>query len=82
VRDRLIAALPQYHLLHADFAKAFPELDAATAGFQDLDFERTHQLLKLQEKNAPEQFEAFGQKFPVESATRWGLMLVPLYEPP
>lgn len=33
-------------------------------------------VLELQEKNSAEVFEAFGQKFPVNSAARWGVLTI------
>ncbi len=60
----------------ADFKDAFRELDQMTTGFQDLDFSHLQKILHLQEKNSKEGLEAFGVKFPVETTTRWGVLLV------
>jgi hypothetical protein len=77
VRDVLRNKLPKEELPHRDFNEAFSELDQATTGVQE---EASLKLLKsiveLQRKNASEFFEAFGQKFPSESASRWGSLIV------
>ena len=75
-RGLLIKELPQYHWLHSDFKHAFYELDQATTGFQDLDFEHIQRILQQNEKNSKETFQAFGVTFPIETTTRWGALLI------
>jgi hypothetical protein len=59
-----------------NFHDQFREVDELTTGFQDLDFKHLRNILELQEKNSQEVFEAFGIKFPIESTTRWGLVII------
>ena len=75
-RGVLIKNLPQYNWLHSDFKDAFYELDQATMGFQDLDFDHIKQILQQNEKNSKEAFQAFGVTFPIETTTKWGTLII------
>lgn len=75
-RGVLIKELPQYNWLHSEFKEAFYELDQATTGFQDLDFDHIKQILQQNEKNSKEAFQAFGVTFPIETTTRWGTLII------
>lgn len=75
-RALLIKELPQYNWLHADFKDAFYELDQAIGSRQNLDFENIKQILRTNERNSKESFQAFGVTFPIETATRWGVFLI------
>jgi hypothetical protein len=68
--------LGSYRWRHTNFGDAFYELDRATSGFQTLDFGTLKQILHVQANNSKEVFEAFGVKFPIETASRWGLILI------
>lgn len=59
------------------FSMSFSELDAATTGKQDSSFESIASDL-AGEAAIPksDSFEIFGVKFPVESASRWGIVLI------
>jgi len=59
------------------FSKSFAELDAATAGKQNSSFESIASDLAAEAaKPKSDSFEIFGVKFPVESASRWGIVLI------
>ncbi|HEY3767277.1 MAG TPA: hypothetical protein VGN44_01275, partial [Candidatus Angelobacter sp.] len=75
-RSLLIRELPQYRWLHGEFKDAFFELDQATAGFQDLDFDHIKQILQNNERNSKEAFQAFGVTFPIETTTKWGTLII------
>ena len=75
-RGVLIKELPQYNWLHADFKDAFYELDQATTGFQDLDFDHIKQILQQNQKNSKEAFQAFGVTFPIETTAKWGTLII------
>jgi len=75
-RDILIKEMAQYRWLHSDFKDAFYELNQATEGFQDLDFDHLKQILEQNEKNSKEAFQAFGITFPIETTTRWGTLII------
>jgi hypothetical protein len=59
------------------FAASFSDLDKATANTQENSFEAISSNLQ-QEASKPktDSFEVFGVKFPVEKATRWGILLI------
>lgn len=76
LRETLLLDFPKYKWIKSDFKDAFYELNGATEGFQDLDFPHLRQILRQSEKNAKEVFEAFGVKFPIESTTRWGVIVI------
>jgi hypothetical protein len=75
-RGVLIKEVPQYNWLHSEFKEAFYELDQATTGFQDLDFDHIKQILQQNEKNSKEAFQAFGVTFPIETTARWGTLII------
>jgi hypothetical protein len=59
------------------FSKSFSELETATAGRQDSSFEAlASSLADEAAKPRTDSFEIFGVKFPVESASRWGIVLI------
>jgi hypothetical protein len=76
ISDIVCERLPDKHLPHQQFADSFYELDQATNGVQEAGFRLARNFLELEKKNSADVFEAFGQKFPVESATRWGILIV------
>lgn len=76
LRDQLIKTYTKYPWRHTDFADAFRELDEGTNGFQDLDFDHLKNVLRLQEKNSQDTFQAFGVRFPIETTSRWGLLIL------
>lgn len=77
VRDAIRRHFPEKHLPYRRFKDAFYDLDQATAGVQeDANFPLIRRILELQQKNSTDVFEAFGQKFPTDSATRWGVLIV------
>ena len=68
---------PEKHLPYESFREAFYDLDQATMGIQnDASLSLVRRTLELQAKSSGESFEIFGQKFPVESASRWGILIV------
>jgi hypothetical protein len=59
------------------FSTSFSELEAATAGKQNSSFESLASgLADEAAKPKSDSFEIFGVKFPVESASRWGIVLI------
>jgi hypothetical protein len=60
----------------ARFSDAFYELDQATADFQDTDFIHLKRILHQSEKNTKETFQAFGVTFPIETTSRWGILVI------
>jgi hypothetical protein len=59
------------------FASSFSELDTVTTGIQDKSFEYiTAKLAQEASKPKTDSFEIFGVKFPVETASRWGIVLI------
>ena len=59
------------------FSSSFSELDKATANIQDNSFETISSTLQEEaSKPKADSFEVFGVKFPVEKATRWGILLI------
>jgi hypothetical protein len=59
------------------FSRSFSDLDKATASVQDRSFEGISSNLQEEaSKPKTESFEVFGVKFPVEKATRWGILLI------
>jgi hypothetical protein len=59
------------------FSSSFSDLDKATASVQDWSFEAIASNLQLEaSKPKTDSFEVFGVKFPVEKATRWGILLI------
>jgi hypothetical protein len=58
-------------------AVSFAEVFSATAGSQDKSFEALATSLEQEAaKPKAESFEIFGVKFPVESASKWGIVLI------
>jgi len=59
------------------FSSSFPDLDKATANIQEKSFEAISSNLQEEaSKPKADSFEVFGVKFPVEKATRWGILLI------
>jgi hypothetical protein len=59
------------------FSSAFPELSSATTRIGFKSFEEIESRLNAEAaKPRADSFEAFGVKFPVEMASRWGIILV------
>jgi hypothetical protein len=59
------------------FSSSFSELDRVTANIQDKSFEAISSNLQEEAtKPKADSFEVFGVKFPVEKATRWGILLI------
>ncbi len=59
------------------FGTAFAEVNLATAGIQQNSFETiASNLADEAAKPKPDSFEVFGVKFPVETASRWGVVLI------
>jgi len=59
------------------FSESFPELTAVTKEMQNESIEQIGaRLAEEAAKPKAESFEIFGVKFPVESASRWGIVLV------
>jgi hypothetical protein len=76
IRETVARALPKYEWQNAEFKEAFYELDQSTTGLQNVPLDVEKQMLHVLQKNSGPAFEAFGQKFPVEATTRWGIILV------
>jgi len=76
LRSKLIDGAAKFKWRHAPFSQAFYELDQSTAGFQHLKFEDLTKILKTQQETSRESFEAFGVKFPKETTTRWGVLVI------
>jgi hypothetical protein len=59
------------------FSMSFAELEAATTGKQNASFEAIASLLADEAaKPKSDSFEIFSVKFPVEAASRWGIVLI------
>jgi len=59
------------------FSDSFSNLDKATATLQDKSFEAISSNFQEEaSKPKTDSFEVFGVKFPVEKATRWGILLI------
>jgi hypothetical protein len=59
------------------FSSSFPDLDKTTASIQERSFEAISSNLQEEaSKPKADSFEVFGVKFPVEKATRWGILLI------
>jgi hypothetical protein len=59
------------------FSEVFSDLDKATQPFQGNSFEAISSKLQEEaQKPKADSFEVFGVKFPVEKATRWGILLI------
>ena len=59
------------------FSDSFSDLDKATAKIQGKSFEAISSELQGEaSKPKTDSFEVFGVKFPVEKATRWGILLI------
>jgi hypothetical protein len=74
-----LTALQQTHPYWktAPFASSFAELNSATTTMQDQSFEYiAGQLAKEAAKPKTDSFEIFGVKFPVETASRWGIVVI------
>ena len=71
----LVATHPYWKA--GSFSSSFPNLNDATSGMQEQSFEAiaTH-LAGEAAKPKTDSFEVFGVKFPVETASRWGMILV------
>jgi len=74
--------LPTFeHLLpdwkSASFEDTFPDLEAATKDMQQRSFSEVWSHLEVEAaKTKNESFEIFGLKFPVDTASRWGVVLI------
>jgi hypothetical protein len=75
VRDMLIDS-SRFQWKHARFQDAFPELNTITTGFQHLGFADLKLIIRNEEQRTSEVFEAFGQKFPIETTARWGILII------
>ena len=61
----------------ASFTASFPELNVATADIRDKSFQQiASRLAEEAARPKAESFEIFGVKFPVEAASRWGIVLI------
>lgn len=77
MKDLIRRRLPKKVLPYGNFKEAFYDLDQATSGIQnEANFVLVRRVLELQQKNSTGVFEAFGQKFPIESAARWGVLII------
>jgi hypothetical protein len=60
-----------------NFSNSFSDLDKATPSIQEKSFEAIASNLQEEaSKPKTDSFEVFGVKFPVEKATRWGILLI------
>jgi hypothetical protein len=58
------------------FDKNFHDLAESTKEFEDLDFLQMQKILARFTVNTRETFEAFGIKFPIETASQWGILVI------
>ena len=62
---------------NVSFEKTLPDLEAATKDIQQRSFTEISSRLEVEAaKIKNESFETFGLKFPVETASRWGIVLI------
>jgi hypothetical protein len=76
ISTQIIGDFPQYAWKADSFDIAFPELDKATVGLQDMTLEHLQKRLQAEEDAAKEEFSAFGVKFPVGATAHWGVFLI------
>jgi len=57
------------------FAKAFPDLSSAAVGWEGIPFAKVKEHLDNL-SNEKQVFEAFGIKFPIDSAARWAIVMI------
>lgn len=74
--DAIKEDFPQYRVSTASFESAFPDLTKATLNRRNLSLEHLKELLHSEETASKEIFEAFGIKFPLETAVRWAVFLI------
>jgi len=58
------------------FDANFHDLTESTKDFADIDFGHMQAILAHNMQNTRETFEAFGVKFPIETASQWGILVI------
>lgn len=77
IRAVLIAnSNPNWDWKHNDYSHAFLQLGDITSAYEDLEISKVEKILADEEKRTGESFEVAGIKFPAESTTRWGVLLI------
>jgi hypothetical protein len=71
----LIAKFPQ-RWRHGLFVDAFHELNKITSDYQDISLDGIERIARAEAERSKDSLEAFGVKFPVETASRWGLFII------
>jgi hypothetical protein len=71
----LIARYPD-RWRHGLFVDAFYELNKITSDYQDISLDGIERIARAEADRSRESLEAFGVKFPVETASRWGLFII------
>jgi hypothetical protein len=75
--DLIHNRLPNKSLPYGESKDAFHDLFEEPDNIKnEASFGVFRSILKLQEKDSPEEFEAFGQKIPTDTARRWGVFLI------
>jgi hypothetical protein len=75
-QEFLVETFPD-RMRHGAFAQAFHELNVATQTYQEnLPLDAAEKILRSEKERSKEVFEAFGVKFPVEAAAKWGVSIL------